>query len=339
MRFALTETGLQIFQQVLTPSKCGSICARLQPGGTLIAGFVGGHPTSGTPYLTCAEIWGNKMLGEKALIADGIDPRPIIRWAGSKKRLLPVMAGLFPAFTGEYLEPFAGSACVFFRLRPKRSRLNDLNAELINFYKVAADKAEDVYDNFREIPRSREAYYETRKIYYEIDDELDRASAFLYLNRNCFNGIYRVNKDGHFNVPFSDSRVAPYPTRDEFLSAASTLRSAQLYCSDFEQFCEKNCQKGDFVYLDPPYYIPRVRIFREYDKRDFTEEDTARLVQTLDMIDARGALFLLSYPKGELSAHLSKRWNAKEIKAMRSVAGSASARRSETEVLVTNYHV
>lgn len=265
--------------------------------------------------------------------------RPIIRWAGSKKRILPELVRSAPRHFNQYIEPFAGSACVFFKLNPEKSIINDLNRDLIEFYETSSNNPVDVYDAFIAIERTRERYYTVRQSQGTSKSDIEKAADFFYLNRNCFNGIYRVNKKGMFNVPYSDSRVAPYPSRDEFVAAAKSLKSSKLRSLDFEHLCEEGCRSGDFVYLDPPYYIPKVRIFREYNQTDFTEADTQRLLELLQRISARGAKFLLSYPKGDLTDGLTKQWNSREIKATRSVAGSASARRSEVEVLIANYEM
>lgn len=265
--------------------------------------------------------------------------RPIIRWAGSKKRLLPEILRSAPKFSGQYIEPFAGSACVFFKLNPAAASLNDLNQDLIDFYITSSRFPHDVYECFSAFERNKERYYEIRLAQKITTSEVERAAQFLYLNRNCFNGIYRVNKKGLFNVPFSNSRVASYPSLEEFVSAASSLNRTNLRSMDFEAFCEETCEKDDFVYLDPPYYIPKVRIFREYNKTDFTGADTQRLLKLLERISAKGAKFLLSYPKGELTAGLAQQWYSREIKAIRSVAGSTDARRSEVEVLIANYEM
>ena len=263
--------------------------------------------------------------------------RPIIRWAGSKKRLLPELFRATPQFTGKYLEPFAGSACLFFNINADRSCINDLNRNLIEFYRNVVNYPDDVYDMFYNIERSKEVYYEIRSKLNTIENEIERSAAFLYLNRNCFNGIYRVNKSGIFNVPFSNSRVAAYPTKQAFLQASKSLAKATLHSSDFETFCDENCSDGDFVYLDPPYYVPKTRVFREYNQTDFTEADTLRLAKLLDTINSRGANFLLSYPKGELTQQLCKAWYSKETRTARTVSGVVAARRSETEVMIANY--
>lgn len=272
-------------------------------------------------------------------MSESCDARPIIRWAGSKKRLLPQLVRSAPRHFNQYLEPFAGSACVFFRLNPERSIVNDLNRELIDFCITSSNSPSDVYNAFIGIERTKARYYTVRDSQEQSKSAVEKAADFLYLNRNCFNGIYRVNKAGKFNVPYSDSRVAPYPSRQEFLAAARSLKRSTLRSVDFEQLCEDYCQPGDFIYLDPPYYIPKIRIFREYNQTDFTEADTQRLIDLLQRMSARGAKFLLSYPKGDLTEGLSKQWNAREVKATRSIASSASARRSEIEVLIANYEM
>lgn len=265
------------------------------------------------------------------------ESQPIVRWAGSKKRQLSQFGRYIPQFEGKYIEPFAGSACVFFFIAPQMASINDLNFHLINFYRAVSQNPEEIYDLFFSIDRSSDKYYQVRDQYRIERNATKKAAFFMYLNRNCFNGIFRVNKSGHFNVPYSNRRVAPYPSREEFIKSAKFLSSASLTSVDFEIFCKETCASGDFVYIDPPYYVPDVRIFQEYTQTVFTEADTTRLIETLALIDGRGARFLCSYPKGDLTSKLKRTWESTEIRATRSVAGSAAARRSETEVLLANF--
>ncbi|WP_084518237.1 Dam family site-specific DNA-(adenine-N6)-methyltransferase [Bradyrhizobium sp. th.b2] len=265
--------------------------------------------------------------------------RPLLRWAGSKLRSLPEMSPYFPQVRDRYIELFAGSACLFFHLAPKRAVLVDNNVSLIEFYRVATDDPEGVFRRFIRLPRNPETYYRIRRAFPSEKDPLRRAAHFLYLNRNCFNGIYRTNNQGGFNVPFSKDRVANYPTRENFILATNILTKAKLRCGDFEHACEMEAKRGDFIYLDPPYYRPRKRVFREYSSKPFSNEDIDRLECLLREIDQTGARFLLSYPECAIAKRLAAQWNRKRINVRRTIAGSVAARGPTKELLIFNYDV
>jgi len=187
------------------------------------------------------------------------------------------------------------------------------------------------------IHRTEESYYSIRARYMHDPDEIMRSAHFLYLNRNCFNGIFRTNNKGHFNVPFSSSRVPRYPLAAEFRRSAAALAKAKLRCSDFERVCSQEVRRDDFVYLDPPYYVPKKRVFREYSSQPFSEEDLVRLARVLREIDRRGAKFLLSYPECPIIKKLASKWIFSRIKARRTIAGKMSSRGFASEVLVRNF--
>lgn len=166
--------------------------------------------------------------------------------------------------------------------------------------------------------------------------KLDRAVRFLYLNRNCFNGIYRTNKAGEFNVPFSGKRTGMMPPRDTFLKAAALLRAADIRARDFEESVLDTTKRGAFVYLDPPYATSRRRVFREYDVDAFDTSDLERLSKLLHTIDRRGAHFLLSYAYCPEAVACFSQWRATKHYAFRNVAGFVGNRRRAAELLVTN---
>lgn len=264
---------------------------------------------------------------------------PILRWAGSKKRSLPYILPLLPQLRGRYIEVFAGSACLFFALSPKRAVIADTNVDLMQFYKWVSQHPEQVYRKFIHIPRQPSTYYSIRASEFSKLDETTRSAYFLFLNRNCFNGIFRTNVKGQFNVPFSSSRVPVYPLKDDFRKSAAALARAKLKCADFEQVCLDEVRKGDFVYLDPPYYVPRKRVFREYSSMPFSEKDVLRLSSVLHLIEERKAYFLLSYPDCALIKKLAKRWKFSRISVRRTVAGNMSSRGYAPELLVRNFSV
>lgn len=261
---------------------------------------------------------------------------PLLRWAGSKKRQFSALSRVFPRKYNRYVEPFAGSASFAFCLGETRLCLNDLNADLVSFYKNVRVDPSSFYRSFSEIPRDVSTYYKIRASYNESSDSIEKSILFYYLNRNCFNGIFRLNRRGEFNVPFSDYRVSPYLTEAQFLKSAEMLAESRLTSSDFEEFCYSNVIEGDFVFLDPPYYSEE-RIFGEYTARGFTQDDFARLERVLEVLHRRGVCFLLSYPSSALARKVAARWKSVAVPVLRTVAGDAGKRRVVKELLIYNY--
>jgi DNA adenine methylase len=262
---------------------------------------------------------------------------PLLRWAGSKKRQFEEFRTLFPTSFDSYVEPFAGSAAFVFRLRPHKSKINDINSDLCDFYVWAQKEPEKLYSSFIKIRRSPSVYYEVRKKFNSLPRGFSRSVYFYFLNRNCFNGIYRTNKAGQFNVPFSNSRVSPYLGRDEFINSIEALQNCKIHNKDFEAFCRSFVSHGDFVFLDPPYYRDGSRIFNEYGASVFDSEDFCRLSGLLKHLDGIGARFLLSFPRTRESILLSKSWYSEIRYVRRTVAGNPEARRKQSEMLIFNY--
>ena len=263
---------------------------------------------------------------------------PLLRWAGSKKRQFNKLKGFFPATFDTYVEPFAGSASFLFNIRPKKARLNDINVNLFDFYSYAKSDSADLYDRFIRKKRTPETYYRARIKFNAAERGLNKTADFYFLNCNCFNGIFRVNKKGEFNVPFSDNRVSPYLTRQQFLEGCEVVKAAEVYNLDFEEFCKRAVAANDFVFLDPPYYRTGQRIFNEYALEIFTSSDFERLDAVLRMIHDRGAKFLLSFPRTCDSIRLAKSWNSATSYVLRTVAGDPGARRKQSEMLIYNFN-
>jgi DNA adenine methylase len=262
---------------------------------------------------------------------------PLLRWAGSKKRQFNKLQPFFPEQFRSYIEPFAGSAAFFFGLQPARACLNDLNRDVTEFYKRVRKNPSGFFRRFSRLTRSRDEYYRIRDQFNSEQDRDRRAVLFYYLNRNCFNGIYRTNKLGEFNVPFSDDRVSPYLAKSEFINSAEQLVRARIFNLDFEVFCKEAVAKGDFVYLDPPYYREGHRVFNEYSKTPFSPADFKRLIATLTHIDRVGAKFLLTFPATSDIEVLGRAWHSKRRRVRRTVAGNPAMRKVQNEMLISNY--
>jgi DNA adenine methylase len=259
--------------------------------------------------------------------------KPFLRWAGSKRKQLARLASFWTSDHVRYVEPFAGSACLFFELAPESAVLGDSNRELIEVYRVVRDEPERLYRRLCRIGRDLPTYLRWRRLKPESLDPETRALRFLYLNRNCFNGIYRTNTDGHFNVPMG-KRSGKYFSKDELLVCSRLLHGVTLIVGDFVKTLER-VRAGDFVYLDPPYAVSSRRIFREYGKRTFATSDIPRLSESLAAIVKQGADFLVSYADCAEARALARDWHAVRLPIRRHVAGFAGDRRKAYEWLIS----
>jgi DNA adenine methylase len=258
----------------------------------------------------------------------------LVRWAGSKRAILPDLLSAVPGRFNAYYEPFCGSACLFLALAPRRAVLSDINAELIGAYRTIRSSAQRVHQLVTELDTSSSAYYKIRNWQPRRLPPLVRAARFVYLNHTCFNGLYRTNRRGEFNVPFGN-RTGHVPSLNRFEAFARLARRAKLACSDF-QAITLEAQPGDFVYLDPPYFSRRPT-YGEYGYNTFREHDILRLVDTIRLLDKRGVFVLLSYGG---SADLRDRipfLSAVEVRTRRHIAAKARHRRDESDWLLTNY--
>ncbi|MFA6470690.1 MAG: Dam family site-specific DNA-(adenine-N6)-methyltransferase [Candidatus Latescibacterota bacterium] len=261
--------------------------------------------------------------------------KPFLRWAGSKKQLIPK---LFP-FWGEgftrYIEPFMGSAALFFSIKPSVAILSDINSTLVETFCAVRDHPRAVHNRLLRLPLGKDAYYQIRQENDSQMSPLDRAARFLYLNRFCFNGLYRTNMKGKFNVPYAASKTGKLPTQDDLYKAAKVLSCAQIKARDFETTLD-DVQAGDFIYMDPPYAVKNRRIFRQYGPDSFGTEDLARLASALSKINQCGATFLVSYAMCSEALEAFRGWHIRRILTQRSVAGFSRHRHKAVEILVSN---
>lgn len=256
-----------------------------------------------------------------------------IRWAGSKRKLLPLLSSMWRSTDCRYIEAFAGSACLFFRLQPAKAVLNDTNAELISAYEVLAKQPTKLHRKLLSLPADPGTYIEMRAS--RPKTAFASAVRFFYLNRYCFNGIYRTNKRGEFNVPFG-RKTGGFPEEAAWVAASRALKNAKLCSGDFEEVVLNNVQAGDVVYMDPPYAVSNRRIFTQYSANEFGVNDIRRLRDVMDQVDARGAVFIVSYALSQETLILSKGWHHRRTLAQRNVAGFSQHRRKAVEIVITN---
>jgi DNA adenine methylase len=260
-----------------------------------------------------------------------------LRWAGGKRWLLPTIRMLVGSRQfSAYHEPFLGGASVFLGLRQfRKAYLRDSNAELIATYRAIRDHHAKIAARVRLYGNDPETYYAVRASVPE--DKVERAARFLYLNHTSFNGIYRVNLDGVYNVPFGSRPSPQIPTADHLLDVAKRLNRAKLETGDFAKSL-KHVNNGDLVFLDPPYTVAHNHNgFIKYNQRLFSFEDQKRLNELIDEIKERGAYYILANAAHESIANLFDNGDMLiETSRRNSIGGINAARGSATEYLFTN---
>ena len=261
--------------------------------------------------------------------------KPFLRWAGSKRQLLKHLVEYWPGGDTRYIEPFAGSASLFFELEPRFAVLGDVNSSLIATYEVIRERPRDVHQSLTRWSKTRTEYYRIRDLSPSRLSNVEQAARFIYLNRLCFNGLYRTNKSGHFNVPYGGMKTGETPSIDVLTAASKLLSRSELVSGDFENTID-TARANDFVYLDPPFAMTHRRVFTEYAPKPFGTGDLIRLRQMIANLDARGATFLLSYADCDEGRQLSDGFRTTLVATRRSISGFIDSRRSTNELIVTN---
>ncbi len=264
------------------------------------------------------------------------DCAPFLRWAGSKRRLLPTLQTYWTKKHRRYIEPFAGSACLFFAIKPPRAILGDLNPELIATYIEIKYRIAAVLRELKNLtPEDKDEYLRLRATDTSTMTAPARAARFIYLNRFCFNGIYRTNLAGQFNVPYSGVRCGLLPEDEVFEKCSSRLRRARFVNGDFETVL-KEAERGDLVYMDPPFAVRARRVFRQYDPSTFSHEDISRLRSWMVRLNAARINFVVSYAESDEADVLRKNFSCETVSVRRHIAGFAAHRALTKELLISN---
>lgn len=262
---------------------------------------------------------------------------PLLRWAGSKRKLLSRLIPIWEQSGGaRYVEPFVGSGALFFAASPKDAVLSDSNGDLISLYRTVRRQPRAVAAALIHLKRNEKTFLHLRRQSSTELTAVHRAARFIFLNRLCFNGLYRTNKNGQFNVPFAPAKTGRMPDLSHLRRAANLLRKAKLYSGDFESIVEREVRPGDFIYLDPPYAVANRRIFRQYSATTFGFDDLQRVADLLYAIEAVGAHFVLSYAFCAEALQAFRYWPQTRVLIHRNIAGFVAKRRRSTELIVTN---
>jgi DNA adenine methylase len=265
-------------------------------------------------------------------------PRPFLKWAGGKAKLIPQYSPHFPRSFSTYYEPFLGGGAIFFHLLPKRSILMDINPELVNVYRCVRDRVEELIGLLREHrDRHNPTYYYFIRSWAE-GGEVERAARLLYLNKTCFNGLYRENSKGQFNVPLGRYKNPGIFDPDLLRATSAVLQTAEIWENPFETILHYARTAQDFVYFDPPYYpISSTSNFTAYNRYSFNQEDQIRLRNTFVELAQRGVRVMLSNSDCPFVRELYQGFNIQTILAARAINSNAEKRGKITEVLVTSY--
>ena len=281
-----------------------------------------------------------RVQGKKAMqpcVGDSTHERvrPFLRWAGSKRQLVSKLAQYWTPQDRRYVEPFAGSACLFFRLCPDNALLGDINGHLIATYQQVKDRADEVSACLSRLERGRAKYMELRAADSERLAPPEQAARFIYLNRFCFNGLYRTNRAGGFNVPYGGEKAGAVPSAALLAECSKLLQKAELIPGDFAKVLAR-VDRGDFVYMDPPFSTTTRRIFNEYAPSVFGAGDIQRLRNWMEDLDARSIPFLISYAECNEAEFLRRGFHAETVTVKRNIAGFAANRGHSSELLISN---
>lgn len=270
---------------------------------------------------------------------------PPVKWAGGKTQLLGAIKEKIPSQYNRYFEPFVGGAAVLLNLQPEKAFINDINEQLINLYVQLKNAAEDVIDEIKKldkIPCNKELYYDRREKYNtKITNnvlDVEMAALLIWLNKHCFNGLYRVNKKGLFNVPYNNRVTGSSMNETNIRAIGRYLKNANVHitCNDFEAACE-SVKSGDFVYFDSPY-VPESETadFTDYAKGGFSLEEHQKLAALFRHLDEIGAKVMLSNNDVPLVREFYAEYTIQSLDVKRMINRNAK-KRTGKEVLITNY--
>jgi len=277
-------------------------------------------------------------------VVNGFITPTFVKWAGGKGQLLEQFDRFFPKKIERYFEPFVGGGAVLFyilqKYKPKEAMISDTNAELINAYKVIKQDVGKLITSLEKHKKnhSKEYYYKVRSQNPKIMSKVERASRFIYLNKTCFNGLYRVNSKGQFNVPMGQYKNPAILNETELRTISKLLTNVQIKRTSFERVLNY-AKEGNFIYFDPPYYPVKKESFTSYTKEKFLDKEQKQLAKVFEELDKRGCKVMLSNSYTDFIKDLYKGFDTHIVKARRMINCDAKGRGKVNEIVITNYRV
>lgn len=270
---------------------------------------------------------------------------PFLKWVGGKRQLIPEIRKRLPkgVINRPYYEPFVGGGALFFDLQPKCAIINDYNEELINVYRVIRDNPDELIEDLKKHENTAEYFYEIRAIdrqpFFNALGKIERASRIIYLNKTCYNGLYRVNNAGEFNSPFGKYKNPNIINEPVIKAVSKYLNSAkiQIFNVDYQEIL-KDIPANSFVYLDPPYHpISESSNFTGYVQGGWNEKDQLRLRDVCNILNSKGVRFLLSNSASAFIKEIYSNYNIHVVQANRAINSDSSKRGQVNEFLISNY--
>jgi DNA adenine methylase len=260
--------------------------------------------------------------------------KPFLKWAGGKTQLLDDLKKYIPENYNNYIEPFIGGGAFFFYLKPTNAILADSNPELINCYKVVRDNVQGLIKSLKKYSNEQKQFYETRATETSSLNEVDRAARFIFLNKTCFNGLYRENKKGEFNVPFGRNKNVNICNEDVLIEASKSLANAKLVCADYKYVLRRYVQEGDFVFLDPPYYpVSATSDFQRYTKDSFYEDDHINLRNEINRLVKNGVKVLSTNSNTDFINEIYNVYKREVVESKRKISSNANTRNGQDLII------
>ena len=266
---------------------------------------------------------------------------PFVKWAGGKRQLISQMEEYLPQSYNKYIEPFIGGGALFFHIKPKTAVLIDINKELINCYNVIKNNVSELIGSLKKHKNDKEYYYQVRSADREIESfkkwtNVEKASRTIFMNRCCYNGLYRVNSKGEFNTPFGSYKNPKFCNEINLNAVHETLKNARIIQGSFEK-CLEYAETDDFVYFDPPYHpLSETANFTSYTKDNFGKESQIKLQEVFKKLDDRGCKVMLSNSYNDYILDLYEGFKTITLTAKRAINSDASKRGKIKEILVLN---
>lgn len=284
-----------------------------------------------------------KQLVLQELKQKNIVAQPFLKWAGGKRQLIPIIKHYLPKTFNTYYEPFVGAGALLFELKPQKAFINDVNPELINCYEVIRDLSIDLIQDLKKHKNTPQYFYEIRELdrtkEFKKLSVVERASRIIYLNKTCFNGLFRVNRQGQFNAPFGSYKNPNIINTDVIRAVSHYLKNneVKIFNVDFSKVVE-SAKRGDFIYFDPPYDpLSETASFTGYSLNQFGKSEQERLRDVFDVLTRKGCKVMLSNSSTEFIADLYSDYNIKTLQANRNINSVGSDRKKVNEFLILNY--
>lgn len=277
-----------------------------------------------------------------------VTPKPFVKWAGGKRQLIPILNRNLPESFGTYYEPFLGGGALLFHIltdkNGQKCSISDLNSDLVLAYTTIRDRIDALITSLKNHEKNYQK--DSESYYYTIREsnprsEIEKTSRLIFLNRTCFNGLYRVNSKGKFNVPLGKYSNPNIVNEENIRAVSHILQSSRtaIKCRDFEAVL-RDAKKGDLIYFDPPYQpVSATSNFTSYTTKDFTYDDLIRLAELCLKLDSRGCNVLLSNSDSQEVADIFAKnpWKITRIAANRSINSNSKKRTGHFELLIKNY--